>query len=334
MKKFFFILSALIVVFTCSAQAPQKISYQAAVRNSSNHPVADSPVGMQISILQGTPTGNAVYVETQNPTTDTNGLVSFEIGAGTLVSGNFSNINWEAGPFYIKTETDPAGGTSYSISGVSQLLSVPYALHAEKANSATETDPLYSVSPAAGITTVNKTNWDNAYSWGNHSTQGYLKPTARQSGDLLTWDGSNWISRKLRVNVYPEGLSYSFSIMQPYLTLNYCICLNGIYPTRDSMEPFVGEIELFGFNFAPMGYAKCDGQLLQITQYAALYSLIGNIYGGNGTTNFALPDLRGRVPVHQGQGQNLTLRQIGQNGGTENAALMINHSHATSVFYE
>jgi uncharacterized protein (TIGR02145 family) len=83
---------------------------------------------MQISILQTSSSGTAVYVETQTPITNANGLASIEIGGGTLVSGNFASINWANGPYFIKTETDPNGGTSYSITGTSQLLSVPYAL--------------------------------------------------------------------------------------------------------------------------------------------------------------------------------------------------------------
>src|SRR5688572_25027130 len=88
---------------------------------------------MQISILQGSPTGTSVYVETQTPTTNANALVSTEIGSGTVVSGDFTTIDWANGPYYIKTETDPAGGTSYSITGTSQLLTVPYALYSKTA---------------------------------------------------------------------------------------------------------------------------------------------------------------------------------------------------------
>ncbi|MBC8344609.1 MAG: collagen-like protein [Bacteroidetes bacterium] len=90
---------------------------------------------MRISILQGTVSGTAVYVETQAPTTNDNGLVTIEIGAGTVVSGNFSTIDWTNGPYFIKTETDANGGTTYTITGTSQLLSVPYALYAKTSGS-------------------------------------------------------------------------------------------------------------------------------------------------------------------------------------------------------
>ena len=117
-------------IVVLEAQAPEKFSYQAVVRDGSNALVTSTDVGMQISILQGSANGVAVYMETQTPTTNANGLVSLEIGDGTVESGTFSTIDWANGPYFIKTETDPTGGTTYSIVGTSQLLSVPYALHA------------------------------------------------------------------------------------------------------------------------------------------------------------------------------------------------------------
>jgi hypothetical protein len=111
------------------AQTPQKMSYQAVIRNSSNQLIASQAVGMKISILQGSATGTLVYTETQTPSTNANGLVSIEIGG----SAGFSAINWSSDLYFIKTETDPAGGTNYTITGTSQLLSVPYALHAKTA---------------------------------------------------------------------------------------------------------------------------------------------------------------------------------------------------------
>ena len=127
-------LAFLLINTSIFAQAPQKMSYQAVIRNSSNALITSTPVGMQISVLQGSSTGTAVYVETQTPSTNANGLASVEIGGGTVVSGNFSAINWANGPYFIKTETDPTGGTSYTINGTNELMSVPYALNAANAN--------------------------------------------------------------------------------------------------------------------------------------------------------------------------------------------------------
>ena len=118
----------LLIGSSIFAQAPQKMSYQAVIRNTSGALVTSTSVGMKISILQGSATGTVAYSETQTASTNANGLVSLEIGAGTVVSGTFSGINWANGPYFIKTQTDPLGGTNYTIVGSSQLLSVPYAL--------------------------------------------------------------------------------------------------------------------------------------------------------------------------------------------------------------
>ncbi len=134
MKKLILFLFILALTVTASfAQAPQKFSYQAVVRDASNNLIANQPVGVQISILQGSAAGEAVYVETQNATTNANGLMTLEIGGGTMLSGDFATIDWGDGPYFLKTETDPNGGTNYTIEGTQQLLSVPYALYAGSA---------------------------------------------------------------------------------------------------------------------------------------------------------------------------------------------------------
>lgn len=100
-------------------------------------------------------------------------------------------------------------------------------------------------------------------------------------------------------------------------------------------EPFIGQIQPYAFNFAPRGWALCDGQLLPISSNSALFSLIGTTYGGDGKTTFALPDLRGRSPMHQGHGPGLSARKIGQKAGTEydtlTVAQMPSHNHSVSV---
>ena len=99
-------------------------------------------------------------------------------------------------------------------------------------------------------------------------------------------------------------------------------------------EPFLGEIRTFGFNFAPVGWATCDGQLMSIAQNTALFALLGTQYGGNGQTTFGLPDLRSRVAIHQGQGNGLSPYFIGQSAGSESVTLiqsqMPAHNHTVA----
>jgi len=586
MKKIFATLLAIFFISMTWAQSPGKMSYQAVIRDATDHLVVNHTVGMRISILQGSATGFPVYSEVLTPSTNVNGLVSVEIGGAS----GFYEINWENGPYFLKTETDPTGGASYTITGTSQLLSVPFALHAKTAESATyvvnesdpvfatslantisqsdinnwgaayfwgnhasagylksftENDPMFGASPASGITTTNLANWTAAYGWGNHATQGYLKsftendpifaaspastisntninnwnvgfswgnhaaagylksytetdpvfgaspasgitptnlanwttafgwgdhstegylksytetdpvfgawdkstgisitasqvtdfqsgvsantdvaantlknsyPTAdaaklagieagaevnvnadwtattgdaeilnkpatvagfgitdamttdspansitnqnisdwstaygwgdhatagylqniaiAEAGDLMTFDGTNWVSKKLVM--VPTGGNIPVSNIQPYLTVNYCIAIYGIFPARSTTEPFIGGIEINAFNFAPRGFATCDGQIMSISSNTALFSLLGTMYGGDGRVTFALPDLRGRVAIHQGYGPGLSSYSIGQAGGSETIQLTIQNlpAHTHALIYQ
>ena len=131
-------------------------------------------------------------------------------------------------------------------------------------------------------------------------------------GDLITWDGANWI------NLQPaQHFTITVENRQPYLALNYCIAMVGIFPSRSSDQPFLSEIEIYSFGFPPKGWAFCNGQLLPINQNQALFSLLGTTYGGNGITTFALPNLQGRVPLHFGNGAGLSPYVLGQAAGSE-----------------
>jgi len=133
MKKLLAVLIPLFWTAGMLAQSPQRMSYQAVIRDASGKLVKESNVGVRITVLQGSAGGAAVYSETHNVPTNVNGLLTLEIGGGTT-TGHFSDINWANGPYFLKTETDPGGATNYSITGVSQLLSVPFALYAQTAN--------------------------------------------------------------------------------------------------------------------------------------------------------------------------------------------------------
>lgn len=132
-----------------------------------------------------------------------------------------------------------------------------------------------------------------------------------------------------------EGLGESHANMEPTLGLNHIIALNGFFPSPDSpapLETFIGEVKLFAGDFAPEGYALAHGQLLEISQNSALFSLLGTTYGGDGQDNFRLPDLRGRVLIGEGTGNGLTSRVRGEYGGSNLAALALaqlpEHTHS------
>lgn len=141
--KCYLLLILLLISSFCISQSPHKMSYQAVIRDINNNLLSLKNIGMRISILKGEKNGLPVYMETQQTKTNLNGLISVQIGAGSLFMGDFSQIDWGDGPYYIYTETDPDGGFDYRINGVSELLSVPYALYAEKSKSTFDTTNIY-----------------------------------------------------------------------------------------------------------------------------------------------------------------------------------------------
>lgn len=159
MSKIFTFLLLALLSGAVIAQAPDKMSYQAVIRDAANNLVSSSMVGMQISILQGSIAGSAVYLETHSTTSNQNGLVTIEIGTGVAISGDLSTIDWSNGPYFIKTETDPNGGTNYTITGTSELLSVPYAFMANSALNPTFA-PSESDESIASIAYTQRNSWE------------------------------------------------------------------------------------------------------------------------------------------------------------------------------
>jgi hypothetical protein len=137
MKRIYILVSTILLSLGAFAQAPQKMSYQAVIRDVQQNIVVNNPVGMKISVLQGSANGTEVYVETHNSTTNSNGLTSLEIGMGNVITGDFSTIDWANGPYFIKTETTIKGGSNLPITGTSQMLSVPFALYAANSGNST-----------------------------------------------------------------------------------------------------------------------------------------------------------------------------------------------------
>ena len=204
MKKLFTLIAITLFVYNVFAQAPQRLSYQAVIRNSTGGLVTNHAVGIKISILQGSSSGTAVYVETHTTTTNANGLATVQIGGGTVVSGTFATINWSGGDYYLKTETDPSGGTSYTIVGTSQLLSVPYALNSKMADGVAD-NSITSVKISDG-TIVTADVADNTVSTaklGNLAVSSdklqngavigaKIAQAGAASGQALKWNGTTW----------------------------------------------------------------------------------------------------------------------------------------------
>ncbi|MDC8003370.1 hypothetical protein POV27_04870 [Aureisphaera galaxeae] len=143
MRTIYTYIILLLATGTIFAQAPQKMSYQAVARDAGGTLITDTAIGVQISILESSGTGTAVYVETHTPTTNANGLFTLEVGDGSVVSGDFTTIDWGSDSYYLKSEIDPTGGTSYSIEGTHQLLSVPYALYSNSTANGNTLDEAY-----------------------------------------------------------------------------------------------------------------------------------------------------------------------------------------------
>jgi len=197
------LIGSILITGQVTAQSPEKMSYQAVIRNAGNNLIVNKPVGMKMSILQGSDDGAPVYTETQTPTTSINGLVTLEIGTGTT-SDVFSSIDWSNGPYFLKTEIDPEGGTNYSITGISQLISVPYSLYANKAGNGfsgnyQDLSNLPDLSDVVSIANPQQGDlaWYNSGQW--------IRLPKGTEGELLTIKGG-----------IPVWLTYGFAGIQGY----------------------------------------------------------------------------------------------------------------------
>ena len=185
--------STIVLTVTTTTQVPEKMSYQAVVRNAANQLVINQNVGVKFSILKSSATGAVVYAETQNSTTNSNGLFTTNIGSGTVISGSMASINWANDVYFIKSEIDLAGGSNYTITGTQQLLSVPYALNAKNGipNGGTANQVLAKVdgtdyntqwiTPSSGTTLPTQTGNDGKVLTTNGSTLSWETPNATPS---------------------------------------------------------------------------------------------------------------------------------------------------------
>lgn len=191
MKKIILLALCLMMV-SLYAQTPQAIKYQSVVRDGSGNILINQLISMRISILDGSATGTAVYVETHSAVTSNYGLVNLEIGNGVGVQGNFSQIDWRKGNFFVQIEADPQGGTNYMVLGTSQLLSVPYALHSATSGTLKLTEAQRDAlqNPEEGMMIYNLTtqclNYRKANSWAQLCGECTPPPTPAMAGPDTT----------------------------------------------------------------------------------------------------------------------------------------------------
>jgi hypothetical protein len=223
--RYTFIIILLLFALCNFAQAPHKINYQGIARNANGIELANQQIGLRVSILQGSTSGTIVYRETHTVTTNQLGLFSVQIGSGTVLNGTMNTIDWSAGPFYHQTEMDVEGGSNYSLMGASELISVPYALYAEKAGSTESSETTNCGGGGHYACKECPTMWSDASAnnmymadcarWcGNNTQDGYddwRLPTLMEAIELteLTSPGweAVWTTTPLGYNgIYPSGI--------------------------------------------------------------------------------------------------------------------------------
>lgn len=227
------------------SQAPHLFNYQGVARDGTGNIIVSGSIGLKFEIVQGSPTGTVAYAETTTANPSSSGIFTTAIGAGTPVSGPLSSVNWANGPFFIRVSIDPAGGTSYSSVGTSQLLSVPYALYAEKAGNGT--------SLPTGTLTGQTLFWDNG------SNQWKIDNNFFNNGNNVNIGDPTIGNNKVKITDYSTTDSSALFVYKPFSQANQA-AVRGIASGSASnsgsltINPIVGG-HFLGYNVNPTGSA-------------------------------------------------------------------------------
>jgi hypothetical protein len=224
MKKLLVQFASVLLVSTVFAQAPQKMSYQAVIRNATNNLVANTNVAVTVSIIRNASNGTPVYIENQNSSTNTNGLLTLEIGTGTPTLGTFSEIDWASGPYFIKTETTPSGGNVITAS--SELMSVPFALFSANGGTAGPQGPAGAIGPAGPAGPQGQVGPQGAQGLqglpGPQGPAGATGPqgTAGANGDRYTTTSSTSLSISVGTKNFTVAANLNYSVGQTVIVAN------------------------------------------------------------------------------------------------------------------
>ena len=263
MKKTSLLILGLILSAITFAQAPNKMSFQTVVRNIQGKLVLNKSIGVRLSILQSTSTGTAVYVETHTKSSNANGLLTLEVGAGSVATGTFATIDWSQGPYFLQTEMDVNGGTNYTILGVTEFVSVPYAKMAENANNAKNSDAVKTLSNGANV------------------------------GDMNYWNGTTWVP----LNKGTQGQTLTFCDGKPtwaiggvcpgMITALNCSSAtnNGTLTATTAASGVTSVISYTGGNGGPH-----NGQIVNSTGVTGLTATLspGTFANGNGSLTYTI----------------------------------------------
>jgi microcystin-dependent protein len=327
MKFKFYLLFTLLtffltsLTFSVSAQAPLQIPYQGVARDAQGVALQNQLITLRLTIEDAS--GADLFQEIHQTNTNPFGLFNVQIGSIVPM-----NIDWGSGTRFLHVEMDPNGGSTYVDLGTTQFLSVPYALYAETSNTPGPQGPAGPQGPQGEQGIQGEVGPQGSQgpigltgATGPTGATGSTGATGPQGPIGLTGaTGATGPQGPIGLTgpagatgatgpQGPIGLTGATgpagsNATVPTLVLRYIMALQGIYPCSTcafSTETMIGEIKLVPYpSMIPDGWAECNGQLLSISSNTALFSLIGTTYGGNGTTTFALPDLRDRVPKHDG----------------------------------
>lgn len=267
MKKSFTFIFIFLFATLIFSQSPSKLNYQGVVRNSSNALVSNSAVGIKMSIKQGSATGTTVYSETHTKTTNENGLFTLEIGTGTVLNGTFSNIDWSNAPFYLTSDVDLTGGTNYTLSNTSQMMSVPYALYAEKSGTSTNSSSSSEVSFLPGSISNIQTKIIT-----NLSTTPYTIPTGKK---FLVYAGFFSAGSNTSIGGGSYGNASSSTMTIPYNTWEIFVNNSGTtISSNNNSNTFLGYLIDENLLISSSNYTVPSGKTLVII-YASTIKLDG-----------------------------------------------------------